>query len=177
MSQLKIIPRVESRAPQIDFYNSRIWIDYLDNHFPECEYYFKFALVWLSFNSYYEAKYKAIKFEKDKIKEFCVDNKNLYNNLMINDEIFKQVVADFKKTKYLDGSDNRECVASETRNEIYYFKEDACSFEDFLNVVYRIRNNFFHGSKDVSNPYNNNLIQWAYKYFSIFWKEFINQSN
>jgi len=162
---------------EIELYNSKIWIDYLENNFNECEYFFKFALIWMSFNSYYEIKYRAIKYEKNKIEKFCIDNENLYNNLMLNNEEFKKIVVDFKNTKYLDGSDNRECVASETRDQKFYFKDDCCSCVDFINVVYQIRNNFFHGSKDVSNHYNNLIMQWAYKYFSIFWKESINKNN
>ncbi len=157
----------------MNLYNSKIWIEYLENNFAECEYYFKFAMIWMSFNSFYSIKYSRISGERNKIKKFCEEYKYIYDRLIAENDNFGNILIDFKNTKYLDGSSDRECVASEINNNKFYFNNDNSSFLDFVNVVYQIRNNFFHGSKNVSNRYNKDLMKWAYGYFGIFWKKFI----
>jgi hypothetical protein len=169
--------------PSYDLHNSKNWIEYLDEHFDECKDYFKFALTWMSFNSFYEIKYKGIGggrgkgAERAKIEKFCDENKEVYDNLISCDGEFAKIVTEFKNTKNLYGPENRICVANETRDQEWLFGEDKKSCLDFMNVIYQIRNNFFHGSKDVSNPRNNDLIKWAYKYLNIFWRKFLEKNS
>jgi hypothetical protein len=46
------------------------------------------------------------------------------------------------KTQNLNGSENRECVAIETGNQKWYFKEKYKSCVYFMRVIYQISNNF-----------------------------------
>jgi len=159
-------------------YNSKTWIEYLENHFDECNDYFKFAMVWMSFNSYYASRYNRTKGELNQIIKFAKDNKSLYSSL--NDNGFSNILMEFKNTGWLfNEPGDRNCVADMRigSNKKMYFKEHNQSCKDFFKVVYQIRCNLFHGSKEVSDDGNKKLIKWAYKYLNIFWKEFLNRSN
>ena len=58
-------------------------------------------------------------------------------------------------------------VPFETENDI----ED---FEKFVNVIYQIRCNFFHGDKIPFDKDDESLVKWAYGTFLYFWERFIN---
>ena len=158
--------------------NSKIWIKYLENHFDECKDYFKFAMVWMSFNSYYASRYNHIRGELNQIIEFAKDNKNLYLDLKGNE--LNDVLAEFKNTGWLfDVSGDRSHVKNMCRNsnQEIYFQESNQSCEDFFRVMYQIRCNFFHGSKEISDNGNKKLIKWAHKYLNIFWKKVLDRSS
>lgn len=160
-------------------YGSKIWMDYLDNHFDECADFFKFAMVWMSFNSYCSLRYKHIKGELNQITEFIKDNKEIYWELE-NDGFKNVLLDDFKNTGWLfSQSGKRDCVADarENSDKKYFFNEANHSCEDFFKIVYQIRCNFFHGNKDVSDDGNKKIIQWAYKYLNIFWKNFLSKNS
>lgn len=159
-------------------HNSKIWIEYLESHFDECNDYFKFAMVWMSFNSYYASRYSRIKRELNQIIEFAKDNKSFYFSLKDNE--FSDILMEFKDTGWLfNEPGDRNCVANMRigSNKKVYFKEGNQSCEDFFKVVYQIRCNLFHGSKEVSDDGNKKLIKWAYKYLNIFWKGFLDRDN
>ncbi|MBU0707324.1 hypothetical protein KKG41_03055 [Patescibacteria group bacterium] len=137
-----------------------------------------FAMVWMSFNSYYAFHYHKINRELDQIVEFAKDNESLYSDLIKNN--CTDILMEFKKTGWLFGEPGeRDCVADMRINSSrkIYFNENHQSCEDFFKVVYQIRCNFFHGSKEVSDEGNKKIIQWAYKYLNIFWKKFLNQNS
>lgn len=157
-------------------HNSKTWIEYLENNFNQCHDYFKFAMVWMSFNSYYASRYNHIKGELNQIIEFAIDNEDLYGELAGNE--FENILREFKDTGWLEGEPgDRDCVADMRigSTKKVYFKEHKQSCEDFFKVVYQARCNFFHGSKKVSDLGNKKLIEWVYKYLNIFWKEFLNR--
>ena len=51
-----------------------------------------------------------------------------------------------------------------------FINEDIESFEKFMNVIYQIRCNFFHGDKIPFNEEDEKLVKWAYRAFLYFWK-------
>lgn len=158
--------------------NSRKWMEYLENHFDECVDYFKFAMVWMSFNSYYAFHFRNVEGEKNAVLAFAEENKGIYNDLLNTGE-FSEVLNDFKKTGWLFGEPGeRDCVADARGfNKKTYFKEGEELCVDFFKVLYQIRCNFFHGHKEISDPGNKELIQWAYRYLNIFWKEFLKKNS
>ncbi len=155
--------------------NSRVWMEYLNNHFDECRDYFKFAMVWMSFNTFYSSEYADIKRERDQVLAFARDNSALYDELWLSD--MAEVVNDFKKVGWLQGEPgDRTCVLNMRKPEIEHaanFNDDKNSCEDFFNVVYQIRCNFFHGEKELYDPGNKRLIIWAHKYSNIFWEAYL----
>lgn len=158
--------------------NSRVWMEYLDHHFDECGNYFRFAMVWMSFNSYYALKYKNIRHEKDQVISFAKENTDLYKKLM-GDE-FKNILQGFRETGWLfNKPGERDCVVDMrlNSNNMVYFREGENSCTDFFKVLYQIRCNFFHGNKEVSDSRNEVLIRWSYEYLNIFWKKFLENNS
>ena len=136
---------------------------------------FKFAILWFSFNSYYSKEYFRTKGERNQIIEFAKDNKALYKSLLTSKQAdFKNVLEKFTETKF---PEKRECVKDMRPNGRGYVKFDsghnAC--EDFFQVLYQIRCNFFHGDKWPDFDQDKKLIQWAFEYFKIFWERFIDE--
>ncbi|MDX9914130.1 MAG: hypothetical protein RBS77_06140 [Candidatus Moranbacteria bacterium] len=162
--------------------NSKNWINHVEsfgdsNNFDNYKDYFKFAMLWMSFNSYYSSRYKHISGERNQIIEFARDNEEIYNSLLENE--ISDIVEKFRDTKDLEGNYPREKVLDMRydSNGEETFNSNKKSLKDFLFVIYQIRCNFFHGNKGetIGNIHDRNLIIWAYKYLDIFWNKFIEQ--
>ena len=140
---------------------------------PDYKDWFKFAMLWFSFNSYYSKRYSDIRREKDQIIEFAKDNKALYESLLTGKQAdFKNVLEKFTETK---STEKRECIKDMRLNisRCVKFNSKHNSCEDFFNVLYQIRCNFFHGDKRSGSDQDKKLIQWAFEYFKIFWENFL----
>jgi len=154
----------------------KVWIEAIKS-FEKSDYrdWFKFAMLWFSFNSYYSERYTHIGGEKNKIIEFAKDNKDLYKSLLADEKTdFNNVLEKFRKTK---SPEKREFVKDMKLNTGRCVKFDTLnkSCEDFFKVLYQIRCNFFHGDKRSNFNQDRKLIQWAFKYFWIFWERFLDK--
>jgi len=138
----------------------------------DCQTWFKFVMLWFSFNSYYSESYPYNEGEKNQIIEFAKDNNNLYESLL-SDKDFKNALEDFKKTK----SPSRDRVKNmrTNSNKCVKFSKRNQSCEDFFAVLYQIRCNFFHGDKQPFFKEDKELINWAFRYFKIFWERFLDE--
>ena len=153
------------------------WIEAIKS-FEKSDYkdWFKFAMLWVSFNSYYSERYSHIGGEKNQIIEFAKDNEDLYEFLLTGKQVdFKNVLEKFIETK---SPQKRECVKDmrPNRNKFAKFDSENNSCEDFFKALYQIRCNFFHGDKWPYSDQDKKLIQWAFKYFMIFWERFLKKS-
>lgn len=153
------------------------WVEAIKS-FEKSDYkdWFKFAMLWFSFNSYYSEKYSHIGGEKNQVIKFVKDNKALYQSLLSDKQVdFKNVLEKFTETK---SPSQREYVEdmrpNNKRSAKFNYKNNSC--EDFFNVLYQIRCNFFHGDKESSSVEDKKLIQWAFKYFWIFWERFLEEN-
>ncbi|MEM3473640.1 MAG: hypothetical protein QW735_03530 [archaeon] len=155
-------------------YYYKSWIDAINKFtWKNFKSWFNFAMLWFSFNSYYSEKYANIEGEWNQIKQFANDNKNLYESLFSKEKTgFSNVLKEFQQT----GSYGRDGVKDMRPNSTKYVKFDNehKSCEDFFRVLYQIRCNFFHGDKQPFYEEDIKLVDWAYKYFSIFWESFLN---
>jgi len=136
---------------------------------------FKFAVLWFSFNSCYSKRYSHKRGEKNQIIEFAKDNEALYKSLRTGKQAdFKNVLEKFTETKF---PEKRECVKDMRPNGGVCVKFDSehNSCEDFFKVLYQIRCNFFHGDKWPDFDQDKKLIQWAFEYFKIFWEIFLDE--
>jgi|AntAceMinimDraft_17_1070374.scaffolds.fasta_scaffold03002_3 hypothetical protein len=152
------------------------WIEAINN-FEKSDYkdWFKFAMLWFSFNGYYSERYSHIGGEKNQIIEFAKDNEDLYVFLLADKQVdFKNVLEEFIETKY---PQKRECVKDmrPNRNKFVEFGSGHNSCEDFFKVLYQIRCNFFHGDKSSDSDQDRKLIQWAFEYFMVFWDRFLDE--
>ena len=151
----------------------RRWMEALKS-FEKSDYknWFEFALLWFSFNGHYSKRYSQIGREKNKIIEFAKDNEGLYEILLTDKQVdFKNVLDEFGETK---SQQKRECVKDMKSNtgRCVKFDNENKSCEDFFKVLYQIRCNFFHGDKSSDSKQDRKLVQWAFKYFWIFWERF-----
>jgi hypothetical protein len=152
------------------------WVEAIKS-FEKSDYkdWFKFAMLWFSFNSYYSKKYFHIGGEKNQVIKFAKDNKALYKSLLTGKQAdFKNVLEKFTETKY---PEKRECIKDMRPNRSRCVKFDSKhnSCEDFFKVLYQIRCNFFHGDKWPDSNQNKKLIHWAFEYFRIFWERFLDE--
>ena len=153
-------------------------MEHLEHHFEERADYFKFAMVWMSMNSYYSSKYDE-RYEWQRIERLAQDCEDLYQTLR-QDEM-KDVITEFAATGWLHGiSGERDCVSDERdpddEAKKANFSDGLDDAEHFLKVLYRIRCNFFHGDKSLHLEGNHRLLAWAYKYANIFWKAFLEKN-
>jgi len=156
--------------------NYKKWMEAIEN-FKKSDYeaWFKFVMLWFSFNSYYSERYSDINGEKNQITEFAKDNKNLYKSLLADKQAdFKNVLEKFTETK----SPSRDRVNDMRPNTNKYveFKSEHKTCEDFFNVLYQVRCNFFHGDKWPDSDEDKKLVQWVFKYFGIFWERFLEEN-
>ena len=161
------------------FSHYNMWVNAIDKFDkPDYQDWFRFAMLWFSFNSYYSERYMHIGRETDKITEFAKDNEHLYKDLKENDKEFKNVINEFMNTKEDDRKEVKDMRPrnARQRNRSAKFNSHQNSCEDFFTVLYQIRCNFFHGGKLPFYEEDKKLIQWAFKYFNIFWKRFLEQN-
>ena len=153
----------------------KVWIEAIKN-FEKSDYrdWFKFAMLWFSFNSYYSEEYSNIGGgEKNQIKEFAKENKDLYESLLTDEKTdFKNVLEKFKETKSTEKRESIKDMRS-NRNKCVKFDSENNACEDFFKALYQIRCNFFHGDKSSDSTQDKKLIQWAFEYFKIFWENFL----
>ena len=153
-----------------------VWIEAIKS-FEKSDYrdWFKFAMLWFSFNSYYSERYSNVEGEKKKIIEFAKDNESLYEFLLTEKQTdFKNLLKKFKETK---SPEKREFIKDMRSNGYRCVKFDSenKSCEDFFKALYQIRCNFFHGDKRSDSDQDKRLIQWAFEYFRIFWESFLDK--
>lgn len=155
--------------------NSLTWMEHLEHHFEERADYFKFAMVWMSMNSYYSSTYSE-RHERERIQHLAKDSEDLYQNLRQNQ--MKDVIEDFRNVGWLHGvGGDRDCVSDERdSNKVANYSDGVDDAEHFFMVLYQIRCNFFHGDKSLHLEGNHRLLAWAYKYANIFWKAFLDQN-
>jgi len=158
------------------FEGYRKWIKAIKN-FEKSDYktWFKFAMLWFSFNAYYSERYSYARGEGEQITKFAKDNKNLYGSLLSNTQaVFKDVLNEFAKTRSPGREKVRNMRQNSQRSVEFNSKNKSC--EDFFKVLYQIRCNFFHGDKVPFSKEDKKLVQWAFEYFSIFWERFLEEN-
>lgn len=154
------------------------WIDYLRIVESDSTYFLRFAILWLSFACWLNQKYPNEKYERGKLEEFKKHNLSIriYKELFNNDDSFRDKIEFFSKTKM----PKREFVidiSKSTPNEVVsqsFKKEEMENLGKYMEIVYLIRCNFFHGRKLPSGE-DEDLIKWAYETFLPLWKRFVNE--
>jgi len=148
----------------------------------------RFISLWVSFNCYFVAehytelshRYRNEPSERNYI-DFIASAKtysDIYMNLIINQDF----LVDVNKILYLletithykgkvanmqPGKADKEQYAKEFT--------DKNNFSQFMNVVYQVRCNLFHGNKSPHNDADVQLVEVFYKAFSKFCEEIYQQ--
>ena len=140
------------------------WIEYLDidNNYTGNDIYkkcIKFVFLWINYNHFYNKRYtkeisRRYKDEKERAKALDLQEaKDRYERLK-NDFL--------KKFNKLPSDEHfREYIVNLKTKQRINFDKNHFQLEDFLETIYQIRCNLFHGDKLV-NDYNVQIIAWAY---------------
>ncbi len=140
------------------------WIEYLDidNKYIDenaQRNILKFIFLWLKINEYCNKQYGSDKLDTKKINKLSCENILKEKYLTLKDDFLKKF-SDLKK----DGI-SRSFVKDmrHPNNPKFNVKFDSLNYDlkNFLNIVYQIRCNLFHGEKEPSNE-NIELVLWAY---------------
>lgn len=152
--------------------NYRKWIEYLEKGlYSEDSHFLRFAVLWLSLASFLNERYQKEFGESKKLKEFKKEFAKEYKRLVEDDEIFKNILdIEFPETKKTSREFVENLQTREIKDRDYFTNKDIYDFTKFLNVIYQIRCNFFHGDKIPLDSDDEKLVQWAYKAFLYFWK-------
>ena len=141
------------------------WIDYLkinenyngDDINKNC---IKFVFLWIKYNNYYNKHYTKekntkYKYERERAKALNLkivrDRYDLLKEQFLdsfvdlpNNKSFRTYIMNLKSNHQIEFNINHSCLA------------------DFLETVYQIRCNLFHGDK-LSREYDAKIISWAYE--------------
>lgn len=149
----------------------REWNGYFNsiiNQFGQDDVFIRFMILWMAYNSYYSNKYPT------KNDRECI---NLLSNDTHTQQIYdskkQQILSSFAQihssycsprnfVKDMRTSRNaRDAIFDEQHNDLY----------DFLNAVYQIRCNLFHGDKTPYSETDKELTKWAYENLLIILQE------
>ena len=125
------------------------------------KYFSKFIYLWMSFNNFYKDKYTSGG-DKDKVLcSFSQDPKYIEKFKVLvaeprNDfKVFQNYILTIKpvNTGYiLDMKNEKKRVTFDT----------ICNLSQYMQCIYQIRNNLFHGDKSPENGQDSKLVELAY---------------
>lgn len=137
-------------------------MDYLEKAKAQFEYtrniqdndFCKFNILWISLNCYYNWKYDN-KNDRDSINLLKIeeDIKNCFHNIEPG-----------IKRRFFQFIKNRRgwewWVRNLKNNRLITYSDESC-FSEYIEIIYTIRNNQFHGGKDPYDKYDTNLLKEA----------------
>jgi hypothetical protein len=127
----------------------------------------RFISLWIAFNGWMRGKFGEDGIDRHQIESVksMDDFKDVFNHLKEDD-------IDFKKA--LDKLGNLLVVNMRFRNnreEVYMYDG---TFESLIEVVYQVRNNLFHGRKNVEeNKKDLALVRLSYKILLPLFKKYL----
>jgi hypothetical protein len=131
------------------------------------DYFARFIFLWISFNSWYD-QFRATLVARNggeekyirehEVIEFLFDYQELVNSYsrLLSQSEFHRLVEELQRMAPLNNLLKEE--------EVHF--EDVNSFRQYLNLIYQIRNNLFHGGKSVDNARDLSLVVHAYQTLS-----------
>lgn len=155
----------------------KTWLGFIRNNYKDDDLiFFKFAILWFSFNCYLNEKY-SITGDHKKIRKFS-NNKNnstFFTNLKTTNKDFDNWLKKFKDTK--NGGRNyvinMDTINSEKGTILVFFDGSNNTCYDYFEVIYQIRCNYLHGEKLPYDKDDRSLVDWAFWSLYIFWKDFL----
>lgn len=114
----------------------------------------KFNILWMSLNCYYNWRY-GNKNDRDSINLLKIDEdiKNCFHNIELG-----------IKTRFFKFIKNRRgwewWVRNLKNNRLITYSDESC-FSEYIEIIYTIRNNQFHGGKDPYDKDDTDLLKEA----------------
>lgn len=155
--------------------------DWFEKSQSEDDIFNQFIALWISFNAFFIAKFKneftnsRFPAEYEFLNKVKDDSslKDLYQSLD-KDSNFNDFL-DFLENGNDDVGTHFPKKVADMRFESNESKAKEFSniddFSQFIDVIYKIRCNLFHGNKSDSNPADKFLVEYAYKILEPYLKE------
>lgn len=132
----------------------------------------QFISLWIAFNAYYVATSDPLKLERMQLQRIKDSySQPFYNITEVHADKFNEFKNYINKKSQNPGfiQDLRyEVTLSEEHKRRYLKIESLC---EYLDCVYQIRCNLFHGGKDVADAQDQKLVELALSTLSIFLEE------
>lgn len=143
--------------------NSKKWFKFISQNNEQSKKVLGFILLWMDFD---ESVSQWVETQNDTIKGFCKlkQFQSFFSNELSSayDRLRWSFV---EKFSHISGGERQEGLRigmyTDLRCVYYRNKPQDSSSDRYAEILYSIRNNFFHGSKETS-PNNIELICWAF---------------
>lgn len=136
----------------------------------------RFISLWIAFNAYYIGN-NLKESEHRQLIIFKNSNKVIFSSVVKANNVefvkFKEYIA-MKNQNAGFIQDLRHEVGDEKHKKRYQNLE---SLSEYLNCVYQIRCNLFHGGKDIVDAQDKELVKLALATLSIFLKKVFEENN
>jgi hypothetical protein len=126
-------------------------------------YFDKFISLWISFNAYYAHK-DLEKTEQKQLQEFLQNHAAEFNGACNQVEFsdFKCHIDTKSRNKgYIQDLRYEKNTDREIRNRKYY--STVTNFEQYIDCVYQVRCNLFHGGKNLEDGQDEEIVKLAFK--------------
>lgn len=135
----------------------------------------QFISLWIAFNAYYAAGKQQASSEYAQLEWVKNDHAELFcTTVKVQADKFKS----FKN--YIETKDQNKGFIQDLRYEVNEERHkkryrDLSSVSEYLECIYQIRCNLFHGGKDLVDAQDKKLVEFAHTTLSIFLKEILKQ--
>ncbi len=140
------------------------WLHYLEgisscDRTASSDIFFRFIILWMSYNSYYSNKFPE-ELDRSCLTLLASDTRTQG----IYDTKKQQILSDFShlKSEYCFPRTFVKDMRVSCRAKDAIFDEQHDTLYDFLNAVYQVRCNLFHGDKTPYSDIDVSLVSWAY---------------
>lgn len=136
----------------------------------------KFISLWISFNAFYAAEHLQ-KSEKQQLNNINNEYKKVFSGLVHSNPRSFQDLKTYIETKPRNTGfiqDLRFSVGREKYKRRYLNIASLC---EYLDCVYQVRCNLFHGGKSLEDGQDEEIVRRSYKSMTIFLKEIYRRRN
>lgn len=128
------------------------------------DYFARFVFLWISFNSWYDRFRQEIANSRN-VRPHQVQEISVIDCLGEYPEFISRYTELMKQPEFLaliNELKQKAPINNLLREEEVNFS-NANSFHQYLRLIYSIRNNLFHGGKNIDDPRDLSLVSLAYK--------------
>jgi hypothetical protein len=122
---------------------------------------YKFMLLWMAFNSFYKERYKDQGCYRDNeyLAKFKSDYKENFLEYIRSDH---QPLVDFKKYVQEEKQGHPGIKNMKKSNDPNKEYHDINNFDEYVECIYQVRNNLFHGEKDLLQENEKTLVEKSF---------------
>ena len=159
------------------------WIEYLNisNLNNDKQKIIKFIFLWMKYNDWYQKFNLRDREGALKLSDFIKATQKYRDikNIILHGEqnsVSPRITKGFLNIPKVNGEINRQGLYDDSGNKIVAYNDDIHCLCKYLQVIYKIRCNFFHGAKSPDET-NIALISWAYESLYLLLSEIQDQDD